>query len=148
MFFLLWIVLNGKITLELILFGIAISCGICFFAWKVMGYSVKMEWKMIRNIHWVLFYVLTLVWEILKAAVAVAREVLRPHKQLTPVIIEFNVDLGSDIKNVLLANSITLTPGTYTLFEDDGHFVVHCLKKEFAEGMEDSVFVKILKKMK
>ena len=65
-----------------------------------------------------------------------------------PVVIEFNSGLETDAQNVLLANSITLTPGTYTLFQEGDHFVVHCLIGEFAEGMEDSSFIRILKKMK
>jgi multicomponent Na+:H+ antiporter subunit E len=49
---------------------------------------------------------------------------------------------------VLLANSITLTPGTYTLFQDKDHFVVHCLRREYAEGMDNSTFVELLRKVK
>ena len=48
---------------------------------------------------------------------------------------------------MLLANSITLTPGTITVSVEDDRFCVHCLDKELAEGMEDSVFVKLLEEM-
>ena len=44
-----------------------------------------------------------------------------------------------------MANFITLTPGTYTLFQEGDHFVVHCLKREYGEGLEGSSFVKYLK---
>ena len=46
-----------------------------------------------------------------------------------------------------MANSITLTPGTITVAIEGNEFVVHCLDKSFAEGIEDSVFVKLLQKM-
>ena len=48
----------------------------------------------------------------------------------------------------LLANSIALTPGTYTLFLQGDHFVIHCLRPEYAEGIEDSSFVRLLRRLK
>jgi multicomponent Na+:H+ antiporter subunit E len=48
---------------------------------------------------------------------------------------------------VILANSITLTPGTITVSLTDDHLLVHCLDKSLAEGMDDSVFVRLLQKM-
>ena len=48
---------------------------------------------------------------------------------------------------MLLANSITLTPGTITVSVEGDHFFVHCLDRELAEGMEESVFVELLKQM-
>ena len=55
--------------------------------------------------------------------------------------------LHASWKEELLANSITLTPGTITVSVEDDRFCVHCLDKELAEGMEDSVFVKLLEEM-
>ena len=54
----------------------------------------------------------------------------------------------TQLQNVLLANSITLTPGTITLFQEGDHFVVHCLRREFGDGIEESSFVKLLRKIK
>ena len=48
---------------------------------------------------------------------------------------------------MVLANSITLTPGTITIRMEGNEFYVHCLDKEFAEGMESSIFVELLSKM-
>ena len=48
---------------------------------------------------------------------------------------------------VVLANSITLTPGTITVSVENDSFCVHCLDRELAEGMEDSVFVELLLEM-
>ncbi len=59
----------------------------------------------------------------------------------------FGTDLQSELSKVILANSITLTPGTITVSLEDNRFCVHCLDRELAEGMENSVFVELLKKM-
>ena len=48
----------------------------------------------------------------------------------------------------MLANSITLTPGTYTVGLENGAYVVQALdKSKFGEGLDDSVFVKQLRKL-
>ena len=59
----------------------------------------------------------------------------------------FNTDLKTGLAKVLLANSITLTPGTITVSVEDNRFCVHCLDRELAEGLEDSAFVELLKEI-
>ena len=57
------------------------------------------------------------------------------------------MDIESEFLRFVLANSITLTPGTITVDVDDNHFCVHALDYTLAEGVENSVFIKLLKKM-
>ena len=56
----------------------------------------------------------------------------------------FSVRLKKEWTRAMLANFITLTPGTITAFLEDDIYTVHCLDKELAEGIEDCAFVKIL----
>ena len=49
--------------------------------------------------------------------------------------------------NVILADSITLTPGTITVELTENKFMIHCLDQTMAEGMEDSSFVQLLRKI-
>ena len=65
-----------------------------------------------------------------------------------PVIVEFHSGLQGNWRNALLANSITLTPGTYTVFLEGDRLIVHSLCPAYAEGLEDSVFVRMLKKIR
>ena len=44
----------------------------------------------------------------------------------------------------MLANSITLTPGTITVKLSDDEFSVHRLDKSLAVGLSESIFVKLL----
>jgi len=88
-----------------------------------------------------------LVVEIIKAAFQVA--VLAWSKKTPdPVMVEFHSGLEGNLTNVLLANSITLTPGTFTVHQDGDRFIVHCLRAEYAEGIEDSSFIKLLRRVK
>ena len=88
------------------------------------------------------------ILEIIKASLNVMELAFNPLRKADPFIMEFHSGFDSDIRNVLLANSITLTPGTITVFREGDFFVVHCLRKEYADGMEDSSFIRLLKKMK
>lgn len=74
--------------------------------------------------------------------------ILTPGKiEIEPVLTEFDSDLKESNLNVLLANSITLTPGTITVDYEKNHFLVLAIDTSFTEGLEDSVFVSELKKM-
>ena len=66
---------------------------------------------------------------------------------MEPVIVHVHTNLKTEIARVILANSITLTPGTITVSLTDDDLLVHCLDKSLAEGMEDSAFVKLLEEM-
>ena len=148
LFFIIWIILNGRVTPEIVLFGAVFAALMSLFAHKVLGYSWDSDKSFFRNFPLYLKYVVVLLIEIIKAAFSVMKIALSGNPKPDPIVIEFNSGLKKDAQNVLLANSITLTPGTYTLFQEGDHFVVHCLIREFAEGMEDSSFIQILKKMK
>lgn len=147
LFFLIWIVLNGKVTAEIILFGIVFAAAAAAFSWKVFGYNPRWDLRLLRNLPLLAAYSFTLIVEIVKAAFLVMSVALRPGAKPDPYLCEFHSGLTTDMQNVLLANSITLTPGTYTLFQEGDHFVVHCLRKEYSDGIEESSFVKLLGKM-
>lgn len=146
--FLLWIIWNGRLSVEILLFGVLLTALAFLFAIKVLGYSLASERRFWRNLPLFLLYTVNLIREIFKAALAVALLALDAKGKPDPVIVEFYSGLPTDFQNVLLANSITLTPGTYTLFQDKDHFVVHCLRREYAEGMDSSSFVELLRKVK
>ena len=97
---------------------------------------------------WMIVYVVCLVFEIIRAALNVMKVSFDPKKKPDPVIIEFHSGLPTDFQNVLLANSITLTPGTFTLIQEGDRFVVHCLRREYANGMGDSKFIELLRRVK
>lgn len=144
---LLWIIFNGKITLEILWIGMLLSAVLYAFCCRFMGYSVKKDMKMFRLLPIVLQYVAILIMEILKANRQVLFFIMTPRYQVEPLLVHFTSGLKSELSRVILANSITLTPGTITVGLEGNEFYVHCLDKEFAEGMENSVFVRLLEKM-
>lgn len=144
---LLWIVLNGKLNLEIFFIGLLLVGAVFLFMHKVMGYQLATEVRLLRNVPWGLHYIANLVWEIVKAALDVMEVSFNRRMKPEPVIVEFHSHLPRNIQNVFLANSITLTPGTITVFQEGDFFVIHCLRREYAAGMESSSFVKLLSRM-
>jgi multicomponent Na+:H+ antiporter subunit E len=55
------------------------------------------------------------LWEILKANIGVAKIVLNPRRSFQPGIVAVPLEIQSDLGITVLANLITLTPGTVTL---------------------------------
>lgn len=147
LFFLVWIVFNGRLTLEIALFGIAVAGAVFAFVCKFMNYSLQKELRFYKKIPAFLQYLYYLVKEIISANIVVSRMILTRREQLEPVIVHVHTDLKSETLRMMLANSITLTPGTITVALTENDLLVHCLDKSLSEGMEDSVFVHLLHKM-
>lgn len=81
-----------------------------------------------------LMYFPWLLLQIVKANLEVAYLVLHPG-HLNPVLVEFRTTLHSEASQVLLAHSITLTPGTITIDVHDGRYLVHAITPESAESL-------------
>ena len=144
LFFIVWIIFNGRVTLEIILFGIAISGLMFAFVCRFMDYSMEKERNFYRKFPLFCKYAGLLVKEIIKANLAVCHLILTRREVVEPVIVKIHTNLKTETARVILANSITLTPGTITVSLAGQELLVHCLDKSLAEGMEDSEFVRLL----
>ena len=147
LFFLVWIIFNGRVTLEIVLFGIAVSLAVFAFVCKYMDYSIQREKRLYRKLPQYAQYIIVLIREIIGANLTVCRMILTRKETMEPVIVRVHTDLKTETAKVILANSITLTPGTITVSMSGQELLVHCLDKSLSEGMEDSVFVKLLQKI-
>lgn len=147
LFFLVWLILNGRVTVEICIFGVFISAALFYFMCRYMEYSIRKELIIFRMAPLLCRYFWVLVQEIVKANVCVLKIILSPELQPEPALVYFDTKLRTGSAKMLLANSITLTPGTITVSVEGNRFCVHCLDRELAEGMEDSVFVELLMEM-
>jgi len=147
LFFLVWIVFNGRITVEITLFGIAISGLMLAFLCRFMDYSLSAELRLYRLVPPFCKYVALLVKEIVVANLTVCRMILTRKEVMEPVIVRIHTDLKTETARVILANSITLTPGTITVSLTGQELLVHCLDESLAEGLENSEFVRLLRDM-
>lgn len=143
-----WVLLNGRITAEIMILGVLI-CGV-IYGWccKVLGMDWRRELRYARRIPGAVKYLLILLVEVVRAALDVMLLTLSPKaKEVKPRLVYFKSPVKTDTGKVILSNSITLTPGTITCGLGDGLFCVHALDEKFAGGMEESVFVTEIHKL-
>ena len=79
--FLLWIVLNGRFTLdrgmlEIVIFGVIVMALVYVFAIKVLGFKLKNELHFWRNVFLLIAYIAVLIWEMLKSNFTVVSIIL------------------------------------------------------------------------
>ena len=147
LFFLIWVMFNGQLTAEIAAFGVVIAGVMYWFLCKFFNYKLRYDLFFWRKAPLLIQYLFTLIWEILKANLVVFKMIYSAEYELEPAVVRFKTDLHSTFARVLLANSITLTPGTITVTLTDNEYMVHCLDKELAEGISSSVFVELLRKI-
>ena len=145
--FLLWVVLNARITAEIVAFGLVISGAIYWFMCRYLEYSPKNDIIFLKNLPRALVYLGVLFVEIIKSSLIAMKFVYSKKMDIQPQIVFFDVPLKSEFLRTILANSITITPGTITVNVEDNHFCVHALDYSIAQGVENSVFLKLLMEM-
>ncbi len=131
-----WVLLNGKWTLEIGAVGVVVCLALYAFMCAYMGYSPKKEWKLVKRLPRIAAYGLYLVCEVYKAAFDTIKLIWAPDKEVEPRLTTFRTRLKTDAGKVVLANSITMTPGTITVDMQDDVFLVHCLDRSFDMGQE------------
>ena len=135
--FCLWVILSGNFDLFHLSLGV-ISCLVVTFFSKDLLFP---EPSTTGSFHtWIRFigYIPWLLYQILMANLHVLYLVFHPRMMdlIDPQIIRFQSRLEGDLALLTFANSITLTPGTITVYVSiNGVFTVHALDKQSREGL-------------
>jgi multicomponent Na+:H+ antiporter subunit E len=142
-----WIILSERLNFETVALGLIV--GVVIFTVNSQKYSKdKIEIKKIKeNFICILQYIFILLKEIVLANINVAIIVLNPKSKINPCVTIYKTKLKSRFCRTVLANSITLTPGTITLKMINDELVIHCLKEEYIASLENLEFEKILLKV-
>ena len=145
-FFLLWVVFNGKLNAEIAIFGVILSAAVYLFSCKFLHYSLEQDKKLFKLLPAAAKYLWLLICEIVKSNMALIRVVYSRKIEVKPQLVTFSTPLKGAFKSIL-ADCITVTPGTISVLSEDDKLTVHALDKSFAEGIEDTEFQKQLLKM-
>ncbi|MGH4138152.1 Na+/H+ antiporter subunit E [Clostridium sp.] len=145
LYLLFWVVISGNAKVETICIGIIISLLVSRLNKDLMCSNTKINFR--KNIMPWIVYTIILIKEILVSNFNVAKIVLSPKLVISPQIVTINTKIKTDFHKTIFANSITLTPGTLTISMDRDNITVHCLKEEFAKGLINSDFEKIILKV-
>jgi multicomponent Na+:H+ antiporter subunit E len=122
-FTLVWLALTGWFTPANVLLGLAVGVVVTGL---VGGRGGRMAMPRPLKLIWLLGLFLVELW---RSAVRVARLAFSPRLALKPAIIAFPLTVESDAEITLLANMITLTPGTLSVdvSADRRVLYVHCV---------------------
>ncbi|RKX71449.1 MAG: hypothetical protein DRP60_14940 [Spirochaetes bacterium] len=119
-----WLLLNASLSQAVLFSGIIVALLTALF------FSVK--YPVFRDIKlnpkafvYMLIFTLVFIKELIKSNLDVARRVISPSIPINPGIVEVKTNLKSGIGRLILANSITLTPGTLTVDIKDGSLFIH-----------------------
>lgn len=142
---LFWMILSENLKAQTFYIGIIISLLVTILNGNLMSSNILLNFK--KNIVSWLSYTILLIKEILVSNFNVAKIVLNPKIIISPQVVSIKTKIKSDFHKTIFANSITLTPGTLTISMEKDKIMVHCLKGEFATGLTNSVFEKIILKV-
>ena len=138
MVFLFWITLNGRLTWEIAGLGAAVTVAAFVFLCGSCDWSLKKEFRLYAALPLLLDYAVTVIWEIVKANLAMCRLVYGGKPD--PRVRTIHTELKTRLARMALSNAITLTPGTITLACENDALTVHCLTPALAESLDHLIF--------
>jgi multicomponent Na+:H+ antiporter subunit E len=131
----LWLLLAPQFEISSLLTGMVVSLIIVLFTYEKGESKTTQPLRLIKA-H-IVFYIVLII-EILKANIDVARIVLSKKMEIQPHYLTYQPFISSHYVAVLLANAITLTPGTLTVEYNEDGYVIHALTLSAASGLNDS----------
>ena len=128
-----WLLWSGIYKPLLLWLGV-FSCALSVYIAHRVGFFERTSGlhvipKLPRFSLWVLV-------EIVKSSLEVMRIVLNPKLPISPTVVYLDAEPEGPVGQVILSNTITLTPGTVTLDVFNDRLCVHCLTREGAEALE------------
>lgn len=137
-----WSLLAERATWGSIAAGFAVSLLIYYYVKdSYRGFTFLQAFRTLPL--WIRF-ILQLVSAIVIANVQVAGIVLSRNMAIDPVIVTYETGLKSGMLQTVLANSITLTPGTMSVDIKGQTLQIHCLNHDYAESLMDNSFERTL----
>ena len=119
-----WLLITFNLTLANIIVGILASL-ITTQLFAKYFFSGVIKVIQPQRYFWLIIYLFIFLWECIKANFDVAYRVLHPAMPIKPGIVKVKTGLKSDFARTMLANSITMTPGTITVDIIDDYSYVH-----------------------
>ena len=120
---LIWLVANDSLAPEIVLVGAVVAAllAVLFAPFARVYADIRWTPRVLLNAF---AFLGVFVWELVLANLNVARLVFSPRIDIRPGIVEIKTRLKSPLGRMVLANAITLTPGTLVVdIRDDSLFI-------------------------
>ena len=128
-----WLLWSGLFKPTILALGL-ISCVITFILVRRMGYLQNRIFAL-RYSFRLFGYWVWLLREVIRSSLEVSRIVLDPRLPISPRVLKIKSTSKHPVDQVILANSITLTPGTLALDLHEGVIKVHTLTEAGAREL-------------
>jgi multicomponent Na+:H+ antiporter subunit E len=137
----IWLTLTYPINLQELTVGIILSfiAAIIVLPYMQIGVDFFSPIKQYKLLFFIVYYIYALIL----ANIKIATVVLKPKLVIHPSIVTAKTKLKSTFGKVILANGITMTPGTLTIDMIGNTIFVHCVN--IKDVSEKSVYANILK---
>ncbi len=119
-----WLLITFRLTVPNIAAGAVASAITAAIFGRYYFHNVY-KFLQLRRWYWFAVYLSTFIWACIRANFDVAYRVLHPAMPIRPGIVKIRTTLRSDFARTLLANSITMTPGTITVDIIGDEFYIH-----------------------
>ncbi len=137
----LWLLFNARITFDVVIVGLVLSFLLTVFGRKICGWSHKTDMIVMRVSPRLMKFTVCIFFDIIKANLKVMKIILTSNlPEQKPRLFFFDTKLTTEVGKLALANTITITPGTYTVGIYDSTFAVHALTMDFEDGTPDNTF--------
>ena len=133
--FIVWLGFTSSLDLPELITGIVVSFIIGIYNYNNFT-EIGLQSFNPKRILYFIQYFFVFIWALITANLNVARIVLSPKLPINTGIVEFETKLTSDFAKLVLANSITLTPGTFTIDIIESKFYIHWLDVKVTESSE------------
>ncbi|MDJ0869571.1 MAG: Na+/H+ antiporter subunit E [Myxococcota bacterium] len=118
---------TGQVDASAVVVGLVVALGVSASSGSAAAPRLA-RWLDPRRYLWAVVYLGVFLWHVVLANLDVAYRVLHPRLPIQPGIVKVRTALRSPAARTLLANSITLTPGTLTVeLSREGWLYVHWL---------------------
>lgn len=129
---LVWVLIAGFALYEVLLGGAA-ALVLSLLIVRFVSYSFGIK-GIAGAIKFIFVYIPVFLYKLVLANVDMAYRVLSPKLPINPRVVKVPTSLQSDFKKLVLANSITLTPGTLSLDVEEDHVLVHWVNAQGESG--------------
>ena len=131
-----WASLTGQLTPENIAGGFVLGYVVLFMSRRALG-ATNYVTKVLQVIRFLAYFLSQLILSNIRVAV----EVLTPENHMRPAIVAIPLSLRTDLEITVLANLITLTPGTLSLdvSSDKRVLYVHAMFVTDVDAFRDEI---------
>ncbi|MEN8125138.1 MAG: Na+/H+ antiporter subunit E [Bacteroidota bacterium] len=143
--FIIWLAFTTSLDTPELITGVIVSLILAFFTDRIFSCCGLRILKPIKILYFIQYFFVFLL-ALIKSNFDIAKRVVSPALPINPGIVKFKTKLTNGFARMVLANSITLTPGTLTIDVINNNFYIHWIDvksddpemvyKEIAEPFE------------